>query len=113
MEALFEKLKEYLHMDTEIPFEEFSAYYRSLMDILNGQYQSLGREDCLQARYICSIVQANADSRTKQSKTNAKVYKKMSGKCSFWADAIAYRLRQEGMSQGEIDQATQELNDSI
>lgn len=100
-------------MDSEISFDEFSTYYHSLIDFLNARYQELGRDDCLKARYICSIVQANAESRAKQSKTNAKAFKKMSGKCSFWTDAIAYRLRQEGIAQAEIDQAMQEMNDMV
>lgn len=113
MENLFAQLKEYLHLDTEIPFEEFSSYYKNLIDHLTKSFNELSREDCLKARYICSIVQANAESRAKKSKANAKAFKKINTKCAFWADAINFRLLKEGMSQPEIDQATQEINDSI
>jgi hypothetical protein len=67
----------------------------------------------LKARYICSIVQANADSRGQRSKNNAKAYKKISSKCAFWVDAINFRLLKEGMTQAEIDKAIEEINDNI
>lgn len=113
MEKLFEKLTEYLHMDTEIPFEEFSAYYQSVIETLNRDFQDLDRESCLKARYICSILQANAELRAKESKAHAKPFKKMEKKTGFWAEAIAYRLLKEGMTQAEMDQATEKINDSI
>ena len=113
MEKLFERLKEYLGMDTEIPFAEFSTYYQSLIGELNQNYQDLDRDGCLKARYICSIVQANAEARAKTSKTNAKAFKKMSAKTNFWADAINFRLLKEGMSQGEIDQAMEDFNSAM
>ena len=113
MDELFEKLKEYLHMDTEIPFEEFSDFYQSLINELNANYAELSQDSLLKSRYTCSIVQANADSRARKSKTNAKAYRKMASKCAFWADAINYRLLKEGMSQAEIDQATEEINKSV
>jgi len=113
MEQLFSRLKEYLHMDTEIPFEEFSGYYKEVIGKLNGEFNELDRRACLQARYICAIVQANADSRAKRSKVNAKAYKKIAAKCAFWLDAINYRLLKEGMSQAEIEQAIEAINAEV
>lgn len=113
MEKLFEKLKGYLHMDTEIPYEEFSAYYHDLITELNQSFNDLDKEMRIKALYICSIVQANADSRAKQNKANAKAFKKMSSKCAFWSDAINFHLRKDGMTPEEIDRATEEINDSI
>lgn len=113
MEKLFAKLKEYLHMDTEIPYEEFSEYYQELINLLNSSFNDMDRESCITARYTCSIVQSNADERAKGHKGTAKAYKKMAAKCGFWVDAINFRLLKEGMSQSEIDQATAEINDNI
>lgn len=113
MEKLLEKLKEYLHMDTEIPFEEFSDYYHKLITELNQTFNELDREARVRALYICSIVQSNADARTKTNKINAKAFKKMSAKCAFWADAIKFNLGKDGMTPQEIEQATEEINDSI
>ena len=113
MDKLLEKLKEYLHMETEIPFEEFSEYYRNLIAELNETFSDLDQENRIKALYICSIVQSNADSRAKESKANAKTFKKMSSKCSFWADAIKFNLGKDGMSLEEIERATEEINESI
>lgn len=113
MEKLFEKLKEYLHMDDEIPFEEFSEYYHSVMDELNANFQQMEQDDLVKARFICSIVQSNSDSRSKRSKSKAKVFKKMTSKCAFWADAINFNLLKSGLSQAQIDQATEEINQAV
>lgn len=113
MEKLFERLKEFLHMDTEIPYDEFTEYYKNLIDALNTTFEDMDQDMRLKARYSCSIVQANAESRGQKSKTNAKAYKKMSAKCVFWVDAINYRLIKEGMTQADIDKAIEEINESI
>ena len=113
MDKLLEKLKEYLHMETEIPFEEFSEYYRNLIAELNQTFNDLDRENRLKALYICSIVQSNAEARAKESKVNAKTFKKISAKCAFWTDAIKFNLGKDGMSPEEIEHATEELNNSI
>ena len=113
MEKLFEKMKEYLHMDTEIPYDEFSEYYKSLIDTLNTTFEDLDQDMRIKARYICSIVQANAESRGQRSRTNAKAYKKINAKCAFWTDAINFRLIKDGMTQADIDKAVEAINDSI
>ncbi len=113
MDKLLEKLKEYLHMETEIPFEEFSEYYRNLMAQLNQTFNELDNDARVKALYICSIVQSNADDRAKESKVNAKAFKKMSAKCAFWTDAIKFNLGKSGMSPEEIEQATEQINANI
>ncbi|MHB1652256.1 MAG: hypothetical protein ACYCVD_07225 [Desulfitobacteriaceae bacterium] len=113
MEDLFVQLNGYLQMESELPFEEFSNYYLELIARLNAGFDEMSQEACLKARYICSIVQVNADTRAKQNKAKAKAFKKMSAKCSFWTNAINYRLLKDGMSQVEIDQATEKINENI
>jgi len=113
LDKLLEKLKEYLHMETEIPFEEFSEYYRNLIEELNKTFNELDKENRIKALYICSIVQSNAEARAKESKANAKTFKKISAKCAFWTDAIKFNLGKDGMSPEEIEHATEEINKSI
>ncbi|ACL21447.1 MULTISPECIES: hypothetical protein [Desulfitobacterium] len=113
MDKLFEKLKEYLHMDDEIPFDEFSQYYKSLIECLNTTFEEMDQDTRIKGRYACSIVQANAESREKREKKNAKAFKKISAKTAFWMNAINYRLLKEGLTQAEIDQAMEAINDSI
>ncbi|HVJ48383.1 hypothetical protein [Desulfitobacterium sp.] len=113
MEQLFGKIKEYLHMETEIPFDEFSDYYKHVIQALNEGFEDMDQEMRLKARYICSIVQANADSRAKRGKANNKMYKKISAKAGFWLDAINFRLIKDGMTQEDIDKRIEEINETI
>lgn len=113
METLFTKLQEYLHMEEEISFEEFSRYYKDLLNYLNSGFSDFNQDECIKARFICTIVQGNAESRSKSSRINTKAFKKMNNKCAFWADAINYRLLKEGMTQQEIEEANQAVSDLI
>lgn len=114
MEDLMAKLKTYLHMETELPVDEFSAYYKEVIAYLNANFEEMDQEKLLQARYICSIVQANAEDRAKKSKATAKPFRKMGSKCAFWKDALNYRLvKHFGLSQTDIDSAMERINDSM
>ncbi|NLI90881.1 MAG: hypothetical protein GX434_01370 [Peptococcaceae bacterium] len=110
MEEKLAKLKEYLHMETEISFEEFKTYYSGLIDQLNTEYNEMDQGTCLKARFICSIVKANAETRSHKSKINAKAFRKMGAKCGFWMEAIDHRLKKEGLPQAAIDTAMNEIN---
>lgn len=113
MEEIIAKLKEYLKMETEIPFAEFKSYYEKLIKELNENFQSMDKSTCIEAKYTCMIVQGNADSRAKTDKSNVKQFKKISSKCVFWIEAIDYRLHKDGMTKADIDQAVQELNEKM
>ncbi|NLL51096.1 MAG: hypothetical protein GX248_00115 [Peptococcaceae bacterium] len=114
MEEKMAKLKEYLQMETEIPFEEFKEYYTGVINLLNKEYNEMDQAKCLQARYICTIVQANAESRATRSKANSKAFKKMAAKCAFWVEAIDYRLqKKEGLTRSFIETAMSEINRSM
>jgi hypothetical protein len=113
MEEKMAKLKEYLQMETEIPFEEFKEYYNGVIGLLNSGYSEMDQAACLKARYICSIVQANAQSRAARSKINGKAFKKMAAKCGFWVEAIDHRLKKEGLTQAAIDAAMREISKSM
>lgn len=107
------KLKEYLQMETEISFDEFKEYYTGLIEQLNAEYNDMDQAGCLNARFICSIVKANAESRSHKNKTNGKAFKKMAAKCGFWMEAIDHRLKKEGLTQMEIDAAMNEINKNM
>ncbi|AFV01538.1 hypothetical protein UNSWDHB_408 [Dehalobacter sp. UNSWDHB] len=112
MDEKIAKLKEYLQMETEITFEEFKTYYTGVIEQLNKTYNEMDQAACFQARYICSIVQGNAESRAQRSKVNGKAFKKMAAKCGFWVDAIDYRLKKEGLTQNQIDAMMSEMNEA-
>ena len=113
MKELLIKLKQYLNMESEISFEEFKKYYSELIERLTKDYNEMDQTARLQARYICSIVKANAEHRAIRNKVNGKAFKKMAAKCSFWVEAIDYRLQKEGMTQTEIDSAVNLINQKM
>lgn len=113
MEKYFEKMKEYLKMDTEISYEEFAEYYGEVTDSLNKSFSELDRDALLKARFICSILQANSKERSRRKTDVAKKYKKMTEKSEFWAGAIRHRLLKDGMTAVEIDEADKALHESV
>jgi hypothetical protein len=113
MEEKMSKLKEYLQMETELPFEEFKEYYSSLMEQLNSEYNEMDQPTCLKSRFICSIVKSNAESRSHKNKINGKAFKKMASKCGFWMEAIDYRLKKEGLTQAKIELEMSEINNKM
>ncbi len=113
MEKLFGKLKEYLNMETEIPYEEFESYYQDVITFLNAEYQELNQEDTIHGRFILSILMSNSEERGKNYKNLAKKYKKIYSKCHLWAEALTLRLLKMGMTKDEIIQAEKDLHDAV
>lgn len=113
MEEKIAKLKEYLQMETEISLEEFKEYYSGIIESLNSGFNEMDHKQCLQARYICSIVKGNAEARAHRNKTNGKAFKKMAAKCSFWMEALDHRLHKEGLTQAAIDLAMTEIGKDV
>lgn len=113
LENLLERLKEYLQMEDTISFEEFSGFYNELIEELNQSFDHLDQDARIKALYICSVVQSNADSRIRESKSTAKAFKKMSAKSGFWKDAIKFHLGKNGMTAQEIEQATEAINSGV
>jgi hypothetical protein len=111
MEEKLRRLKEFLDMETELPFPEFEAYYKSLMEQLRQDYDEMTRADRLRAGYICEIVSGNAETRAhaRANKTYAKQFRKIAAKCRFWQEAINHRLHKEGASDEDIEQETKDL----
>ena len=113
MEKFFGKMKEYLNMDTEIPYEEFDYYYKEVVVFLSKDYQELNQEDTLKGRFIHTILMSNSEDRAKRYKNLAKKYKKIYDKSNLWAEALTLRLLKMGMTKDQIIEAEKELNDSI
>ncbi len=113
MEKFMAKMKEYLHMDSELPYEDFNAFYQDFMNYLNSEYQSFDQDTCNKARFISSILYLNAEERAKNKGQNGKKFKKIAEKGKFWADAINYRLLKEGMTQELIDKAYADINEAM
>ncbi|ATW23660.1 hypothetical protein [Candidatus Formimonas warabiya] len=113
MEDFFEKIKEYLKMDSEISYEEFAAFYSGVMEHLNKNYADLDRDALIKGRFICSILQANSLERSKRKTPEAKKFKKMMEKSQFWAGAIKHRLLKEGMTVSEIEEADKALHEAV
>lgn len=110
MEKYLEKMKEYLKMDSEIPFGEFADYYNQVTGRLQENYDSMENEDLFKAKYILSIVGSNAQSRAMKKGPESKKYKKMGERATFWSNAINFRLIKSGMTQQAIDEATDKVN---
>lgn len=116
MEKLFEQLKVYLNMDTEISFKEFESYYNQVHQFLQEKFDELTKEELVKAKYITSIIQSNAVSRAKRKEVpskQAKKYKKIAERCSIWAGGANYKLLQSGLTQQQIDEAEEALAESI
>lgn len=111
MEKLFNQMKAYLNMDTEISFEEFSGYYNDVIGLINDKFQELSEAELNQARFILLNLSTNARNRAARRSLHAKKYKKMAEKSQFWADAIGYRLTQMGLTQKQIADAYASLSD--
>lgn len=111
MEQLKEKMYEYLNMDTEIPFEEFTAYYKKVMDYLKSNYEEMEKENLLDAKFILNIMSSNSTMRAQRKGPQTKKYKKMGEKTSFWGNAINFRLINSGMTQAEIDEIIENMTE--
>ncbi|AEF95306.1 hypothetical protein Desca_2479 [Desulfotomaculum nigrificans CO-1-SRB] len=113
MEKYFEKMKEYLNMDSEISYEEFNDYYSQVIAFLNDNYQHLSNDETVKARFILSILVSNSQERAKKYKPLSKKYRKIAEKSNFWAEALTYQLLKRGMTKQQIIQAEKELHDAV
>jgi len=113
MENYLGKMKEFLNMDSELPYNEFAEYFQDFIGYLNANYDKFDQDSIIKARFIASILNVNSEDRARRKGAEAKKYKKISEKSKFWTDAINYRLRKEGMTQEQIDQANSAISDSM
>lgn len=108
MENYFSKMKEYLQMDTEIPFGEFVEYYDGVMGYLQKKYEGLEKEQLLQTKLIMTVLASNSSMRAQRKGPEAKKYKKMAQKSNFWSEAVNFKLTTSGVTQQAIDSYIEE-----
>ncbi|MDA8443103.1 MAG: hypothetical protein M0Z55_12160 [Peptococcaceae bacterium] len=113
MEEYLAKLKEYLNMETELPFAEFAAFFEEFTAFLGANYEQFDQTTSLNARFVASILEANSQERAKRKTPETKRFKKMAQKSRIWLDAMNYRLLKSGMSQAQIDKANAEISDAM
>ncbi|MHB8170765.1 MAG: hypothetical protein ACYDG6_04385 [Thermincolia bacterium] len=113
MEKIFNQMKEYLSMDSEISYEEFFSYYEEVMEYLKNNLDGLNEEEVHQGRFVLLNISSNAEERAKRKGPLAKKYKKLREKTRLWEDAMTYRLTQMGLTNEQIDECYLKLYDSV
>lgn len=113
VDNLFNKMKEYLNMDSEISFEEFESYYQEMMDNLKENFESYNQDELNKGYYILLNLGSNAMDRAKRKGPLTKKYKKIGEKSQFWADAITHKLKKMGLTQNDINQAYDEISQNV
>jgi len=107
------KMKEYLSMDSELPYDEFDQYFQDYIAYLGLNYEGFDQESTVKARFIVSILNVNSVERARSKGPHAKKFKKMGEKSKVWVDALNYRLLKQGMTQDQIDAANQAVSEAM
>lgn len=113
MQELFEKMKEYLNMDTEISFNEFDGYYKKVVAFLNDEWTELNQEDTMHMLFILDNLKSNGEDRAKRKEKEAKKYAKMAQRTEIWANALIKRLRDEGLTDEEIGKRYEAIYETV
>lgn len=104
LQELNDKMAVYVKMESELPFGEFTAYYNDLTGFLQAEYANLDQDALLRCKGMCMVVAGNAKMRSLRKDENRKRFTKMAEKAAFWEDAIARRLKKDGLTQEELDE---------
>lgn len=113
MQELFDKMKEYLNMDTEISFTEFDGYYKNVVAFLNDNWTGLNEEDTMRMLFILDNLKSNGEDRAKRKEKEAKKYAKMAQRTEIWANALIGRLREAGLTDEEIGKRYEEIYEAV
>ncbi len=114
MQELFDKMKEYLNMDTEISFEEFDQYYKKVIAFLGDGWTNLSEEESMQMLFILDNLKSNSEDRAKRKVKEAKKYQKIAQRTEIWASAIIKRLRDEfGLNDEEIGKRYEAIYEAV
>ncbi|MBP1933516.1 hypothetical protein [Ammoniphilus resinae] len=109
IQSLYDKMLEYLKMDTEIDFKEFNDYYKTVLEELEKNYKEYDQEKGIQALFVMDNLKTNSDSRLTRKFPEAKKYKKISERSKVWVEALFLHLLQHGMTDKEIQAKIEEL----
>lgn len=113
MQELFEKMKEYLNMDTEISFNEFDSYYKKVVAFLNDEWTGLNQDDTMHMLFILDNLKSNGEDRAKRKEKEAKKYAKMAQRTEIWANALIKRMRDEGLTDEEIGKRYEAIYETV
>lgn len=109
MEALYNKMGEFLQMKELLPADEFFAYYRELMAFLQEKYQDLCIDELIKVKGICAVVYQNAYARARLDAGTRNKFRKIGEKCEFWANAVEKRLLSEGLTPDAQEEMEKKL----
>jgi hypothetical protein len=105
MEALYRQIQEYLNMNEEIPYDEFSTFYQKVIDKLNEGNEQLDEDGVWKSLFLVENIMSNSDARAKDSKgAQVKKYKKMSQRSQLWAKNLVGRLYKLGYDDDQINE---------
>jgi hypothetical protein len=113
MQELFDKMKEYLNMDTEISFDEFDGYYKKVVAFLNDNWKDLNQEDTMYMLFILDNLKSNGEDRSKRKEKEAKKYAKMAQRTEIWANALIQTLREAGLTDDEIGKRYEAIYETV
>jgi hypothetical protein len=114
MQELFDKMKEYLNMDSEISFEEFDHYYKNVIAFLNDDWTNLNEEETMHMLFILDNLKSNSEDRAKRKLKEAKKYQKIAQRTEIWAAALIKRLREVfGLSEEEISKRYEAIYEAV
>jgi len=113
MQELFDQLKVYLNMETEISFEEFDQYYKKVVAFLNDNWTKLNEEETMQMLFILDNLKANSEDRAKRKTKEMKKYQKMYQRSDIWLAAMFKRMRDFGLSEEEITKRYEAIYESV
>ena len=113
MQELFDKMKEYLNMDTEISFAEFDGYYKQVVAFLGDSWTGLNEDETMHMLFILDNLKSNAEDRAKRKEKEAKKYAKMAQRSEIWANALIKRLRDAGLKDEEISKRYEEIYEAV
>jgi hypothetical protein len=109
IQSLYDKMLEYLKMENEIEYNEFSAYYKDVLAELDENWKQYDKEQGIHALFIMDNLKTNSDSRVKRKFPEAKKYKKISERSQVWVEALFVHLVQLGMTDKEIQARIEEM----
>ncbi|RSL34583.1 hypothetical protein D7Z54_05435 [Salibacterium salarium] len=111
MDKYYDKIQEYLNMDTEIDFEEFRDYYQDVLSCLENQNQELDEDEIWKSLFVVESIMSNAENRAQTTKKVAerKKYKKMAERTKLYAQHFTKKLNQMGYNQDQIEERFEKM----
>jgi hypothetical protein len=113
MQQLFDKMKEYLQMETEISFEEFRDYFQNVMEDLKTRFDHIEAEDAFMALFILYNLESNCEYRAKRKAPESKKYKKMRETSNLWISAIRRKLNTLGFDETTISERIEKIAEAV